>query len=151
LFVRAFSADRAFSFSSSSGVTTHVANFSGTIQAGTVTRFDCHAAEIPSGDVVLFATSTERYLGTNQSRLWKALTGTPTGADSNSAQPWFPSAGSLTVQTGDHVPFPGPLPLDAGSRQHVAHHQPAIRSDGDAHINRLNGQGMDRRRGRPGC
>jgi hypothetical protein len=105
LFVRALSADRAFSFSSSSGVTTHVANFSGTIQAGTVTRFDCHAAEIPSGDVVLFATSTERYLGTNQSRLWKALTGTPTGADSNSAQPWFPSAGSLTVQAGDHVPF----------------------------------------------
>lgn len=107
LFVRALSADRTFAFGDGQGVTTYVSNFSGTVQAGTVTRFDCIAAEIPGGATVLFAVATERFVAAGEAKHWKALTAGEAGQNVNTAQPWFPTSGGVTLQASTTYRFRG--------------------------------------------
>jgi hypothetical protein len=127
LFVRALSADRAFSFSSSSGVTTHVANFSGTIQGG-----HRHEVRLPrGGDPKRRCSAVRDGNRALPGRLAvQAVESTHGYRDRLRCQ-----YGSAVVPFSRHahsggiyeLPVPRPLPLDAGSRQHEPHHQPAVR------------------------
>lgn len=50
--------------------------------------------------------------------LYKLLTANATGANSNTAQPWFPSAGAVTVEGATLYEFEGTLLLTSGTASH---------------------------------